>query len=139
MGALAAIISAVAYGVNDLFARAGLQHLKPARGSRVSLLASLLLTTLATLFLELDRFLAASLLVVFWAGIMGILHYPLGRTFNYLGVRDIGVVRASIIRSANPVVSMVMAVTILKEPLTWPILLGTLSVATGIALLVSGE
>jgi drug/metabolite transporter (DMT)-like permease len=55
---------------------------------------------------------------LFWS-LSGIVHMALGRTWAYRAVQLIGSNRSIVVMSLNPIVSLILAVIILKESLTW--------------------
>ncbi len=55
---------------------------------------------------------------VFWS-LSGVVHLALGRTWAYRAVQLIGSNRSTVVMSLNPIVTLILAVMILNERLTW--------------------
>ncbi len=54
-----------------------------------------------------------------WLAAAGIINFVVGRPLNYRLVQMVGGNVATIVRRINPIVSVILGVTILGEPLSW--------------------
>lgn len=69
-----------------------------------------------------------------WLSMAGILHFVVGRSLYYGCVQLVGANIAGILRRTNILVSVVLGITLLSEPLTWKLALGVSLIITGITL-----
>ncbi|MPZ24657.1 MAG: EamA family transporter, partial [Dehalococcoidia bacterium] len=51
----------------------------------------------------------------FLFGVAGVVHFLLGRAFNYAAIREIGASRSGVVSAASPLVSVALAVSLLGE------------------------
>ncbi|MBI2856663.1 MAG: EamA family transporter, partial [Chloroflexi bacterium] len=97
-----------------------------------------LVMALAALFNSGDiRSLAA--LAFFWFALSGLFNFALGRLLNAVSINLAGVARAAPLFSTAPVFATILGVTFLGESVTPWLVLGTLSVVAGIALITSEQ
>ena len=75
---------------------------------------------------------------LFWS-LSGIVHLALGRTWAYRAYQLIGSNRSMVVLSLNPIVSLILAVIILKESLTWVMVPGILLLLLGPVLIAWRE
>jgi len=134
-----ALLAAFGWGMGAVFARLGLQHIKVTTGTFISLIASLLLTGSITLLVRFDELASISLGAILWFFMIGVINFPLGRRFNYLGIHHIGVGRATPIFSSSPIFALTIAVVFTQETINPLIVLGTGLVVGGLWLLVSDK
>lgn len=74
-----------------------------------------------------------------WFGLLGIINYVMGRQFNYISIRRIGVTRASPLFSSSPLFAMILAVSFLGESVNPAIVVGTLTIVGGLYLVVTSQ
>ncbi|MBI4285822.1 MAG: DMT family transporter [Chloroflexi bacterium] len=67
-----------------------------------------------------------------WLAGAGIVHYVLGRSLNYRAMKLIGANLTNIILGISPLVTAIIAISVLRETFTWRILIGTLLVTFGL-------
>ncbi len=139
LGILLALLAALFFGIGSIFARLGLQHIKPMTGTFISMVSSLVLIGLLSLVTNFKATVSPSATVLLWFGMIGVINFVAGRQFNYLSIRKIGVAKASPIFASNPLFAMVLAVTFLGETITVPVVIGTLCVVVGLSLVVTSE
>jgi drug/metabolite transporter (DMT)-like permease len=70
----------------------------------------------------------------FWLSLAGILHFVVGRSLYYGCVQVVGANIAGILRRTNILVSVVLGITLLSEPLSWKLAAGVSLIITGITL-----
>jgi len=134
-----ALLAALGWGMGAVFARLGLQYVKVTTGTFISLVASLLLTGSITLLVRFDELASISFGAILWFFMIGVINFPLGRRFNYMGIHYVGVGRATPIFSSSPLFALTIAVAFTNETVTPLIVLGTALVVSGLWLLVSGN
>ncbi|MBI2172295.1 MAG: DMT family transporter [Chloroflexi bacterium] len=132
-----ALLAAAGWGTSAVLARLGLQHMGSSTGTVVSLASGVLLIG-AIAFAVYGRGVFAIDRVAFlWIIALGIIAYPMGRLLNYTGLRLAGVGRTEPILSGAPLVAVTLGLLAGGESINLPIALGTLSIVTGVLLIVS--
>lgn len=137
MGVLLALLASVGWGASAVLARPGLQQVKPAQGTLISMVASFALVAGVTLLLQREALARVSAWTVVWFALIGLLNFPMGRFFNYLGLSYIGVSRSTPVLASSPLFAMALAVVFTGETVTVPILIGTLALLVGLYLVMS--
>ena len=136
LGAAMALTAAMGFGAAAVFARIGLQYMRPTTGAFVSLLIGIAITLTLALVFHSDDIFALSGIAFVWFLITGTLNFPLGRLLNFTSVNKIGVSRSAPIIGAAPLFSGILGVTIGGESMNLFIFTGTLVIIGGIALIV---
>ena len=136
LGAAMALTAAMGFGAAAVFARIGLQYMRPTTGAFVSLLIGIAITLTLALVFHFDDVFALSGIAFVWFLITGTLNFPLGRLLNFTSVNKIGVSRSAPIIGAAPLFSGILGVTIGGESMNLFIFTGTLVIIGGIALIV---
>ena len=139
LGVLLAITAGFCWGTAAIFTRLGLQRIKPSVGVLISIIASLLLIGLASLIVDFQAMISVSVTALLWFGLIGFLNYVLGRQFNYLSIKYVGVTRATPIFASSPLFAMTFAVLFTGESINVPIVIGTLSIVAGLYLLITSK
>jgi transporter family protein len=134
---LLAIVSAVGFGSSAIFARLGLQHIRPNLATLVSLAASAVFTMAIALAFNLGDVLLISGFVLLWSAFLGFINYALGRVFNFTALRLVGAARTATVVSVAPLFAIFFAVLFAGEALTLTILFGTLAIVSGLMLIIS--
>lgn len=132
IGALMGLAYAVVFGWNQTVIRRGVLHASPRYIANVSILSApcffIVVTVVVGEAFKLPQFPWES--YAFFA-MSGIIHFAFGRTFSYSSIALIGATRSNLVSGLNAIVSVSLAIAILKESLT-PF------VTMGIILSVSG-
>ena len=136
LGAAMALTAAMGFGAAAVFARIGLQYMRPTTGAFVSLLIGIAITLTLALVFHFDDILALSGIAFVWFLITGTLNFPLGRLLNFTSVSKLGVSRSAPIIGAAPLFSGVLGVTLGGESMNLFIFTGTLVIIGGIAMIV---
>ena len=131
-----ALTAAMGFGAAAVFARIGLQYMRPTTGAFVSLLIGIAITLTLALVFHFDDILALSGIAFVWFLITGTLNFPLGRLLNFTSVNKIGVSRSAPIIGAAPLFSGILGVTLGGESMNIFIFTGTMVIIGGIALIV---
>jgi uncharacterized membrane protein len=113
------ILSAIAFGFHAIFIKIGLKDSDPLSATLISSAINVgFLWILTLLFVPLDTFVKPGLIYLI---IGGLLAPSLARVFLYTGFEKVGVSVTAPIRTTFPIVSSVLAILFLNEPLTVPI------------------
>jgi len=139
LGIVLAVTAAFCWGTGAIFARLGLQRIKPSTGVLISMVSSLVLVGSLSLIIDFDAMVSLSPSALLWFGLIGFVNYALGRQFNYLGIKYIGVSKATPIFASAPLFAMAIAVTFIGETVNVPIIIGTLGIVVGLVLLITGK
>jgi len=130
---LLGILSALAFALNAIFTRRGvLKVADPAVGALISvpLGVPFFFLILATMR-ELGSIASFSWQAYAWLAAAGIANFAVGRSFNYRLVRMVGANLASVINQFSPLVSVILGITVLSEPLSWRLALGVFLIIGG--------
>lgn len=126
-----ALIAAFSFGLNAVFVRKAMRYTTPPTATvsvaavQVIILSALLIFDPPTWNLEAGfYFMTAG----FFAAI-------LGRTFNYMSLNKLGVPVSTALTGTNPLWAMILGVFFLGEEVTLPIILGSVLVVIGVALI----
>ncbi len=139
LGVLFAALATTAWAAGAVFARSGMQHVGSTTGTFISLLAGFLTISAVALGIEWQALLAVSQSTILWFLLLGLIQFPGGRFLNYTGIRLAGVARVTAISGTSPLFAACLAILFLQEQVTPWILLGTLAVAGGLALVMSAR
>ncbi len=139
LGSVLAITAAFCWGTGAVFARLGLQRIKPSAGTFISMVSSIILVGSLALIINFDAVASLSLTALLWFALIGVINYVIGRQFNYLGIGRIGVTKATPIFAAAPLFAIILAVIFIGEKVNVPIVIGTLSIVGGLSLLVTSK
>ena len=138
-GVVFSLLAATGFGATAVFARLGLQHIRPTSGTLISLMVSTALAMIVALSLHSREIFGLDGAVFLWLALAGALNFPLGRLLNYTGVLFAGVSRASTIVGISPLFAAAFAVLVAGESVNAPILLGTVSIVGGLAMILGQE
>ncbi len=136
LGVALALISAIGIGASSVFARIGLQYMRPTTGTFISLLVGILITLTISLAFHTDAILALSGIAFGWFLLTGVLNFVFGRLLNFTSVSRIGVAKSATIVGSAPLFTAILAITVGGETMNLYILMGTLVIIGGIALIV---
>ena len=139
LGIVLAITAAFCWGIGAIFARLGLRNIRASTGTFISTLASVLLVGLLALTLNFDDIVHLSPTALLWFALIGVANFVLGRQFNYLAIKYIGVTKATPLFAAAPFFAMFLAVIFIGERVNVAIVIGTLVIMTGLYLVVTSE
>ncbi len=117
----------------------GIQYVSATVGTMLSLLSSFIVTLTVTLLVAPNALVSISVAAILWFAFIGILQFPMGRYFNYLSVARIGIGKSVPLISTAPLFAVAIAVVFTGERLTVPLLLGAISIFSGIYLVVTSR
>ena len=136
-GVILAIISTIGFGATAVLAQSGMQYVKPASITIISLIVGSVIVFVVAFILELDEITAISITALLFILLNAVLSYPIGRLFNFIGVKYAGASRASSVIGIAPLITTGLAVWLTDEKLTGMVLGGTLLILLGITLILS--
>jgi len=139
IGELAALGAAISWTVSALFYGKALQQARPISANiiRLTLTGSILLLFLVILG-KLAFLTGLPIEVVAISAVSGIIGLGLGDTLYLVSLSRIGVARAVPITCVYPLFSLVWAVFLVGEPITWAVVLGAVVIVGGIWFLGQG-
>jgi drug/metabolite transporter (DMT)-like permease len=128
-GVTLALAGAFTYALSQVYAQKNLDRVHPAAISAYVVLGTLVIV----LVLRKPSYLLAPSLPLLWSGAsLGLIPTALGFVLGFLGIRCLGASRASIVMTIEPVLTITLAMLILKESLSWTQALGAVSILTGV-------
>ena len=140
LGAVLGLISAVFFGANSIITRRGMLRVSS------NYVATLTVFTGPIFFLivgsitgDLLKLRHMSFEAYLYLILSGITHFALGRTWSYRSIQLLGSTRSNIVTSLNPVVTIVLAMIILKETITLLMGFGILCTLAGPLLVLLKE
>ena len=134
-----AVVSAFGFGSAAIFARLGMQDIRPIPSTLISALASFFpAAILALIFALADIQSLPAIAFLFFLG-HGALTYLGGRTQNHVSINLIGASRSSPFIGSSALFAAIFAIAFAGERLNPLVALGTLSVVAGLALSSSGD
>lgn len=139
LGIILAITAGACWGIGSTFARLGLQGIRVSTGVLISMLSSIMLICSLALIIDYDAVLSLTPKEVLWFGLIGVVTYVLGRQFNYMAIRRIGVGRATPIFASAPLFAITIAITFTGESINLPIITGTLFIVVGLYLVITSR
>ena len=120
-----------------MLAQSGMQHVKPASVTIISLVVGSVIVFIVAFILEIDELTSISIIALLFILLNAVLSYPIGRLFNFIGVKYAGASRASSVIGIAPLITTGLAVWLTDEKLTLMILGGTILILLGITLILS--
>jgi drug/metabolite transporter (DMT)-like permease len=66
-----------------------------------------------------------------WLSAAGIIHFIVGRSLSYSCTQLVGQNIANIVRRASPLVAVILGLSVLREPITWQLIVGVLLLIGG--------
>lgn len=137
LGVFLGLSAALGFGSSAVFARLGLQHMRPTTGTLVSLIVGTIITMTLAFALHSDQIFTLIGIAFLWFLLSGAVNFPVGRLLNYTSVSLVGVSRSAPIVGSSPLFATVLAVTVGGETINLPILLGTAFIIGGLVLILS--
>ena len=137
LGVVLSLAAALGFAGSAVFARIGLQHIRPTTGTLVSLLIGIGITLTLSIIFHQKEIMALSSIAFLWFFISGLINFPLGRLLNYTGVSKIGISKSTPIVATSPLFAAILAVTVGGETINTLMLMGTIAIIGGVALIVA--
>ena len=128
--------SSICFAGNRAFASRPLINSDTRVITYITLLTGVIASALAMAILgELRALLLASALVVALFGLVGIVHYAIGRQLSYVAVKNIGANATAPLLSTSVLYSFILSVLFLHEILTYVLVIGTIFILVGVFIL----
>jgi drug/metabolite transporter (DMT)-like permease len=134
---LAILIGNIIWGINNPITKSLVSvNISPYVLAYLRLIGACVLFWLASLFIPKEKVNTKDKIKIFFASIFGLV---LNQILNTVGLSLTSPIDASIIVATLPIVTMILAAIILKEPITWLKFVGVLVGACGAILLISNS
>jgi len=136
VGPVLALLSAGFFGMNKIFLRRAVLKVSDASlGTLISVPMAVPLFFLVIVFSgKIQNLLNFSWQGYLWLSLAGILHFVIGRSLNYHCVQLVGANITNLICRSNILVSVIIGIGLLGEPVSWRLALGVLFIVGGISL-----
>jgi drug/metabolite transporter (DMT)-like permease len=129
---LIALVAAVSYAISGIAAKRGLRYSTPVTVTLVSVAIHAVVLWIALLIFRGVP--VVSWWVLFLFVLSGLLQ-PILRFLTYAGIHYVGAAAGTTLRGAHPLFSTTLAILFLGEPLNPLIVLGTIAIVAGVALI----
>lgn len=128
---LLAVLAAASWGFSAVLVRIGLRDASTSAGTLISLVAGCVYMGALVVVLQFGQLRNVSLRGVLLFGLIGVLNFPVGRFFNYMGMNRLGVGRSTPLLASAPLFAVLIAVIFTGEQVR-------LATAAGGALILGG-
>ena len=132
-------MAALGFGLSAVFIKAAMSSVSVKTATVVSLISSTVVTMIFALIFHSKEILALSPMAFLWFILAGLITFLGGRLLNFQAINLVGASKASAVVSATPLFAAILAVTFLNETVNLMLAIGTMMIATGIALVVMQE
>ena len=133
-----ALAASLGFASSAIFARAGMQGIKPLTSALISLAVSSVPAIVLVLVFASSDLKALSLVALLLLLGLGAVNFLGGRTLNYLAIGRVGASRSSAILGTTVVFSAIFAISVSGERPHFVVLLGTAGVVVGLVI-ATGE
>ena len=137
LGVILGLSAALGFGVAAVFARVGLQDMKPTTGTLVSLVVGTAITMVLAFIFHAQAIFDLAGVAFLWFLLSAFINFPLGRLLNFTGVSLVGVSKSAPIVGSSPLFATVLAISVGGESINAMIALGTVSIIGGLVLILS--
>lgn len=136
IGSLFALLTAISFAFNGIFIRRAVLKVSDASlGTLISVPMAVPFFFLILAFTgQLGSILRFSWESYFWLSMAGIVTFVVGRSLYYQCAQLVGANIAGILRRVSILISVVIGVSVLHEPLSWQLAIGVLFIIGGITL-----
>ena len=136
LGVLLALGAAIGFGATGVTARLSVEHMRPTTGTLLSLMVGgAVVFVIAAIVSGISEFKLEPIAYV-WLCAAGISSFVVGRLLNFVAVSRIGVSRSAPLVGTSPVFAATAAVLFAGESLNTLIIVGTLAIIGGLAIVV---
>ena len=137
LGVILGLSAALGFGVAAVFARIGLQDMKPTAATLVSLVVGTIITMVLAFIFHAEVIFELAGAAFLWFLFSAFINFPLGRLLNFTGVSLVGVSKSAPIVGSSPLFATVLAISIGGESINLMIALGTVAIIGGLVLILS--
>jgi drug/metabolite transporter (DMT)-like permease len=140
LGAAVALVSALCFSLSDIFTRRGVTVAPPSYGAFITVLMGVPMFFVAALVTgQLLNYADLSGKGYALMAGAGLVHYVVGRYFNYAAVQAIGSTRSNPIQALNLPYSVIVAMLLLDEEITTGMVIGMVLILIGPAIMVERQ
>ena len=140
IGALLSVFSALAFSLSDVLVRRGVIRASASQGAFITVLIGVPLFAMAALVTgQLLRLDDLGLTAYGYLALAGIVHYVVGRYFNYAAIGAIGAARAGPVQALSLPYSILVAFVALGEGINFLMGVGIALILVGPLLMVEGS
>ena len=132
LAVILALLAGLGFGGSAIFARVGMQGVKPLSATLISLVVSCFLSVPIALIFAWPDFSTLPPIAFFWLLCLGAVTSLGGRTQNYLSINLVGASRSTVIIGTSAVFSAIFAIAITGERPHFLVSLGTAGVVLGL-------
>lgn len=136
-GVVFALAAATSWGFAAILVRLGVQSLRPTTGTWMSLVPGAFMVMALAVVFNLDDLRALAGIAFAWFALSGLFNFAMGRLFNTISVDLVGVTRAAPLFASAPLFATIFAVVFLGESISPLLLVGTITIMSGIALITT--
>ena len=136
---LLALIAAASWGFSAVLVRVGLRDASTSAGTLVSLVAGCLFMGTLVMVLQFDELRGVSPRALLFFGVIGVLNFPVGRFFNYMGMSRLGVGRSTPLLASAPLFAVLIAVIFTGEQIRVATAAGGALILSGLYVTLSGR
>jgi drug/metabolite transporter (DMT)-like permease len=116
LGAVLGLVSALFFGANSIITRRGMMRVSSNYVATLTVFTGpIFFFIIGTMTGDLFKLRQMPLEAYVYLALSGITHFSLGRTWSYRSIQLLGSTRSNIVTSLNPVVTVILAMLILKE------------------------
>jgi drug/metabolite transporter (DMT)-like permease len=140
LGVILALISAAAFGANTIITRRGMFRASSNYVATITVFSGpIFFLIIASITGDIFRLRQIPWLAYLFLALSGVSHFALGRTWGYRAIQLIGSTRSNLVTSLHPIVTIILAMIILKETVTFIMVIGILCTLTGPLLIFLNE
>jgi drug/metabolite transporter (DMT)-like permease len=140
IGGILGLCSAATFGLNSIITRRGVLRVSSRYVTAISIFTGpLFFFPIATLTGEIFEVGQIPWRAYLHMALSGVCHFALGRAWAYKSIQIIGSTRSNVVISLNTVVTILLAMAVLKETLTLPMVFGILFSLSGPILILLKE
>jgi DME family drug/metabolite transporter len=127
LGAILGLLSAAGFGANTVITRRAMLRVSANYIATLTVFTGpIFFLAAAVLTGEIWKLLHFPWQAHAFLALSGIVHFALGRSWGYRSIRLIGATRSNIVTSLNPIVTVLLAILILGETVSFTMLIGIL-------------
>jgi drug/metabolite transporter (DMT)-like permease len=132
LGVILGIISAAAFGANTIITRRGMFRVSSNYVATITVFSGpIFFFVIASISGDIFRLRQIPWLAYLFLALSGVSHFALGRTWGYRAIQLIGSTRSNLVTSLHPIITVILAIVILKETITFIIVIGALCTLAG--------
>lgn len=136
---LLALVAAASWGFSAVLVRIGLRDVSTSAGTLMSLVAGCLFMAMLVVVLQLDELRSVSPRALLLFGLIGVLNFPVGRFFNYMGMSRLGVGGSTPLLASAPLFAVLIAVLFTGEQIRVATAAGGALILGGLYVTIAGR